>query len=515
VAAPTSGVVTGTFPNLTYTPTAGFVGTDSLTYSVTDPSGAADTATVTFVVTERNDPPVPVNQVVNLFEDTAAGIVLTGSDPEGGAVTLAVATGPAHGTLAGSAPNVTYTPAADYHGPDSFTFTVTDDAGHTATGTVQLNVLAVNDAPVAGGTSVTTAEDTAVSIALPASDVDNASADLVVQATSLPAHGTLSGSGANLTYTPAADFHGTDSFTYRVRDPQGATSTGTVWITVTPVNDAPTANARSVSVLEDGSVSITLTGHDTDADAIGFAVASGPDHGTITGTGATVTYVPAADYHGFDSFTFTVSDGNGGSSTATITIAVLAVNDAPAAQPQSVTTDEDTPIAITLAGTDPDGDTLSYTIESGPTHGTLSGTAPALTYTPNPDYAGPDSFTFRVGDPHGATSTATVSITVDAAPLIATTLEANPAVARLQGLKWYYPVLSARLTETASGAPLAGRLVHFFVQGRLVCNAITAADGTATCGGSANSVLLAGSYSVRFDGDHDHSASSATGTVTT
>ena len=96
----------------------------------------------------------------------------------------------------------------------------------------------------------------------------------------------------------------------------------------------------------------------------------------------------------------------------------------------------------------------------------LSGSPPTLTYTPNVDYTGPDSFTFSVRDPHGATSTATVSITVQPVALIATQLVANPVIARLQGTTWYYPNLSATLTRVDTHAPLAGRLIQFFVQNR-------------------------------------------------
>ncbi len=125
-----------------------------------------------------------------------------------------------------------------------------------------------------------------------------------------------------------------------------------------------------------------------------------------------MTYTPAANYNGPDSFTFRVSDGAAFSNTATVSITVTAVNDPPAANPQSVATPEDTPRSITLTGSDPDGDPLSFAIGTPPAHGTLTGTPPNVTYTPAADYTGPDSFTFTVNDGTVTSAPATVSITV-------------------------------------------------------------------------------------------------------
>ena len=111
-----------------------------------------------------------------------------------------------------------------------------------------------------------------------------------------------------------------------------------------------------------------------------------------------LTYTPAANFTGSDSFTFKVNDGTVDSTTATITINVTNVNDAPVALGQSVTTAEETAKTITLSGTDADSDTLSFNSVSTPSNGTLSGTAPNLTYTPAANFTGSDSFTFKVND---------------------------------------------------------------------------------------------------------------------
>jgi hypothetical protein len=132
----------------------------------------------------------------------------------------------------------------------------------------------------------------------------------------------LTGTAPSLTYTPAAHYNGADSFTFRVTDNGGLTSTATVSITVTPVNDPPVANPQSVTVATGASIPITLTGSDVDGDALAFTVATSPAHGTLTGTPPSLTYTAATGYSGPDSFTFTVTDPSSASSTATVAITV-------------------------------------------------------------------------------------------------------------------------------------------------------------------------------------------------
>ena len=173
-------------------------------------------------------------------------------------------------------------------------------------------------------------------------------------------------------------------------------------VSITVENQAPTANAQSVTVTGNTPKLITLTGTDPNNDPLTFSIATNPTHGTLSGfnpaTGE-VTYTPAANYAGPDSFTFTVNDGTTESAPATVSITVE--NQAPTANAQSVTVTGNTPKLITLTGTDPNNDPLTFSIATNPTHGTLSGFNPAtgeVTYTPAANYTGPDSFTFTVND---------------------------------------------------------------------------------------------------------------------
>src|SRR5207237_1418981 len=244
---------------------------DSLTFTAKDATLVSTTATVTITVTPVNDPPVANAQSVTTAEDTAAPIVLTGSDVDGDALTYAVATQPAHGTLSGTAPNVTYTPALNYNGPDSFTFTVKDATLVSTAATVSITVTPVNDAPIANAQSVTTAEDTAKAITLSVSDVAGVTWSYAIA--TQPAHGTLTGTAPNVTYTPALNYNGPDSFTFTVKDAALTSATATVSITVTAVNHAPTANAQSVTTAEDTAKANTVTGSDSEGDSVTDAVA--------------------------------------------------------------------------------------------------------------------------------------------------------------------------------------------------------------------------------------------------
>jgi hypothetical protein len=304
---------------------------------------------------------------------------------------------------------VIYTPAANYNGADSFTFKANDGSLDSNVATVSITVNAVNDAPVAGGQTVSTNEDTAVGITLSATDIDSAT---LTYNRSNPSHGTLTGSGPNLTYTPAANYNGPDSFTFTASDGAAGSNVATVSITVAPVNDAPIANSQGVSTNEDTALPITLGVSDGDSAPLTVSVMAGPSHGTLSGTAPNLTYTPAANYNGADSFTFKANDGALDSNVATVSITVNAVNDPPVADNQSKNVVENTATQITLTGTDVEGTALTYAIVAQPAHGTLSGSAPNVTYTPQVNYEGPDSFTFRASDGSLTSNTATVSITV-------------------------------------------------------------------------------------------------------
>ena len=302
-----------------------------------------------------------------------------------------------------------------------------DVAGNwSGVGTAGLTVTSPNTAPTAAPQTVTTAEDTAATIVLTGTDPDAADV-LTFTVVSQPAHGVLSGTAPNLTYTPAANFNGADSFTFKINDGSVDSNTATVSIAVTPVNDSPVADATSVTTAEDTPVVVTLSGTDVDGDPLTFAIVTQPTHGTLSGAGASRTYSPAANFNGSDSFTFSVNDGLATSAPATVSLTVTAVNDLPVANAASVSAITGQPTPVTLSGSDVDGDTLTFVIVTSPAHGTLTGIGPTFSYTSAANFAGSDSFSFAVSDGQSQSSTVTVPITVTAPSLGLTLLVADSA----------------------------------------------------------------------------------------
>ncbi|WP_345013756.1 Ig-like domain-containing protein, partial [Pseudaeromonas paramecii] len=250
----------------------------------------------------------------------------------------------------------TYTPAANYHGSDSFTVLIDDGNGGTTSSTVSIGVTPVNDVPTSADQSLTTAEDTAVSGVISASDLDGDSLSYAVSSEASHGSVTLNADGS-FTYTPAANYHGSDSFTVLIDDGNGGTTSSTVSIGVTPVNDAPTSADQSLTTAEDTAVSGAISASDLDGDSLSFTVDTAPANGSVTlNADGSFTYTPAANYHGSDSFTVLIDDGNGGTTSSTVSIGVTPVNDAPTSADQSLTTAEDTAVSGAISASDLDGD---------------------------------------------------------------------------------------------------------------------------------------------------------------
>jgi len=425
VTQPSHGTLSGTAPNLTYTPAANYNGPDSFTFKANDGTADSNVASVTITVTAANDPPVADNQSVTTDEDTGVAIILAAADVDGDPLTYSVVAQPANGTLSGTAPNLTYTPSLNSNGADSFTFKANDGKADSNVATVTITVTAVNDLPVAIADSAITSQNVPVTVSVLANDSDVDGDTLTVAEVAHPTNGEADINPDNtVTYNPDPGFVGTDSFDYTVSDDHGGTATATVSVTVTSsANALPVARDDAVTTPEDTAVIIAVLANDTDADADPLTVTglTEPAHGSaVINTDNTVTYSPAANYNGVDSFTYTVSDGRGGTATATVSVTVNPVNDAPVAVDDSYSTNEDTPLTVAAPGvlgndTDVEGNALTAVLVAGPTTGSLTLNANgSFTYTPNPNFNGTDSFTYRANDGAADSNVATVSITVNA-----------------------------------------------------------------------------------------------------
>ena len=210
-------------------------------------------------------------------------------------------------------------------------------------------------------------------------DTDPDGDDLTAALVSNVSNGTLAlRPDGSFTYTPAANFNGTDSFRYRASDGEATSAPATVTLTVQPVNDAPTAQPNAYATAEDEPLTVAAPGvlgndRDPDGDALSAVLASGVSNGTLDlRANGSFTYTPADDFDGTDQFTYRASDGTASSATVAVTITVGAQGDPPVAVDDAVTTAEDSTVVVDVLDndTDPDGDDLTVLSVTQPENGT-------------------------------------------------------------------------------------------------------------------------------------------------
>ena len=273
--------------------------------------------------------------------------------------------------------------------------------------------------PVAYSQSLSTDEDEEKEIILRGSDDDGDT--LSFKIVNSPSHGMLKGldpSTGSITYYPNHDYFGKDTFTFKVTSGNADSDPAIVSIHVAPINDAPTLDDTIVKIEEDTKAKITLTAADVDSSAVYFYLVDTPDHGELSpmisrgAYSAEVTYTPRENYNGTDVFKLRLNDKEEYSDIEEVGITITPTNDAPFAISAEITTKEDQRVSFSLSASDNDGDTLTYMISSGPSHGTLTGTAPNLEYTPSSTYHGYDDFTFKATDGVADSNVAKVSILI-------------------------------------------------------------------------------------------------------
>jgi hypothetical protein len=360
----------------------------------------------------RNYSPLTASdQTVVVAKNGYKLITLSGSVGNRGQLTYKVLTDPQHGTLSGEFPELTYTPAPDYTGPDSFTFEVSYGRAKAAA-TVTLDVTAINAPPLAIDKSITIDEDAAIFIVLEARDPEND--PMTYHIVKPPTRGQVSGNGPTVIYSPEPNFSGSDKFEFRVKDSLNESNKATVSITIKPVNDRPVADPQTVMLDEDTRKQIDPKGSDVDRDPLTFAIASNPRHGTLTNSLSGWVYTPNPNFSGEDSFTFTANDRKVDSLPATITLAVNPVNDKPVAMDDAASTKKKKTVTINALANDSDidGDALAITAMTQGAMGQVEVAGSQIKYTPKMKFKGTDTFTYTISDGRGGTATATVTVTV-------------------------------------------------------------------------------------------------------
>ncbi|HGS5189856.1 TPA: tandem-95 repeat protein, partial [Vibrio parahaemolyticus] len=402
----------------TITPTADWNGSETLTFTATDPSGESVSQTVDFTVTPVAD---IVADKATVVEDTPTIIKVLGNDTfedDGKVVSLDTNNGPANGTVSVNPDgSVTYTPNDNYVGKDTFTYIVTS-GGVSESTTVNVDVTPVNDAPVAKDDTATTQEDTAVTIDVLPNDTDVDGDKLSIQSASVPSdQGTVEIVDGKLVFTPAKNFHGDAEITYTVSD--GAlTGQATVKVTVNAVNDTPVveSNIADQALAEDFTpYTIDLNTAFSDVDNVDgeltFSV-SGNSNIQVAIVNGIATITPTADWNGSETLAFTATDPSGESVSQTVDFTVAPVVDIEADSADVV---EDTPTIINVLGNDTfegKDKVVSLDAENGPKNGTVivnnDGT---VTYTPDDNYVGKDTFTYVVTS-GGVSESTTVTVNV-------------------------------------------------------------------------------------------------------
>ena len=465
VSDPPKGTATFSAGTVTYTPDADACDTgpiDTFEYAVRDTYGGTVLAAVSITITCPNKLPVAVNDAVAAIEDTAAQLTVLAndSDADGDTVTVTSNDAPAHGTVALATDGTgTYTPAADYCGPDAFSYLIGDGRGGAATAVVSITVACRQDNPVAADDAAATTEDDEVTVEVLANDVDVDGDALSVTAVGLPAHGVATvDAGNRIHYTPAPDYCGNDEFTYAITD-GGRLATAKVTVTVNCSPDAPRAVDDTGTTDEDTSFVVDVLANDTDPDGDALTVinVTAAAHGAVEIVPGGVRYTPEANFCGADGFGYTIRDGDGNTSTAVSNaVAVRCVQDAPVPVADSMNASEDSQATFDVLGndSDPDGDALAVTEVTAPTYGVASVVAAGVRYIPADNYCGPDTLTYTVSDGNGNTATAVVSIDV-------TCVQDAPALAAVQPqtTPWGDVLLVALSANDADGDTLTYSLV--------------------------------------------------------
>lgn len=395
---------------------------------VNDGNGGSDFQTASINITSVNDAPQAKDDTYVTPEDTTLvvplpGVLANDSDPDS-AFEYVYNSAPAHGSVEMHVgDSFTYIPDTNYYGPDSFTYTIVDvyDMITTDTATVYLSVTPVDDPPVAIDDFYSINEDNTLYVDIPGPLTNDTDIDggipMICDHTD-PAHGIVSfGPAYEMVYIPNENYHGMDVFTYELCDTSNTyvTSTGTITITVIPVNDVPVAVDDSYSINEDVPLNVAWTAgvrvndYDNDVDALSAELVSGPLHGALNFySDGSFSYIPVSNYHGLDNFSYKVNDGTVDSNVAIVNITVNPINDLPdiySIPPQPAV--EDVTYYYQAMATDLDGDTLSWSIDSGNScGGTIDPVTGVYSFTPSgPIPPTSCALSILVSDGHGGIDT--------------------------------------------------------------------------------------------------------------
>jgi len=370
--------------------------TAEIHFSSNDPKQSFFAVEVSLEVLE-NQAPVASSKTVKVKEDGRVEFMLEGTDPDGDELTFIVTEFPNYGSHNNENELFVYSPARDFNGQDRLVYKVSDGRKESDLAIVTIEVEPQNDAPWAKSFEVNATEDEFFFVDFDYGDIDGDA--LTLQLTKLPTNGFLWKESGQWLYFPNNHFNGEDSFRYLVTDGNLNSQEANVLVRLEAINDAPVAQNLNLETNEDTSVSFELLAHDVDEDALSFDIVSNPRHGTLIHNGSNQwIYTPFEQFSGTDRFTYRPFDGSVHGNHGSVQVSILEVNDAPIVQSSTFRLKEDGNIAIKLIASDPDGDSLTFSITSEPANGKLLGNGPNYTYTPSQDFNGMDAFTVTAND---------------------------------------------------------------------------------------------------------------------
>ncbi len=374
-----------------------------------------------------NSAPIASDDSFSTLKNTPITIPVLANDfdPEGDSLSLLSVDPPSHGSASIAGDSILYTPETDYLGQDSFKYKIADSAGLSSEAAVVIAVVeeTPDNPPVAVADSAETKTGIEVEIPVLLNDSDPDSDPMAVVSVSTPSNGQarISSGAGKITYAPHYEFTGADSFSYTISDGRGGSDSADVAVIVKPANTAPTPQPDSAETQKNTATEIDVLDNDSDPDGdeLEISAVSDPAHGKAEiGPSGTVIYTPTKGYLGTDSFEYTVSDEKGLEASADVSVKVSgsSANSPPIAFNDSVSTaiNQAVEIDVLANDSDEDGDSLSVSSVSSPSHGSveiLSGSK-LLRYTPQNGYTGTDSFEYTVSDGKGGTDTGKVSVVV-------------------------------------------------------------------------------------------------------
>lgn len=412
-ANPDGHTITYSGTTATFTSASNFNGSSSFSYKVSDGSLESLEATVNLSIAAVNDAPVAVNVNDVAREFLQATIPLSATDVDSGSLTYSIVSPPTKGSASISGTNLLYTSSVANGTTDTVRYKANDGSIDSNTATVTITIIPDNESPVATNATVSATEQVAATWDISAFVSDNEGDSLTYSIVSGPSTGSASFSGSNLTYTSNSDTATSDVITYRAADQYSNSNIGTLTITISPVNDGPTATNQTENITEDTTSSFSLSISDPESDSMSLVVVTNNDNHTLTLSGTTATITPAENLDGNSSIIYYVSDGEYNSDNAILSLIIGSVNDAPVAANVTGTVTEQVQGVINLSATDIDSNSLTYSIVSPPSNGTATVSGSTILYTSNSDTATSDTLTYKANDGtlDSNVSTATISIT--------------------------------------------------------------------------------------------------------